>query len=106
MPIFEFACNDCPQKRFSELVGMLANPAPIQCPRCGSKNVRKLVSRFARLRSSDEALDSLAELADNVDESSPQAMRHLMKEVAHGMDADLSGDDVEELFETAAESEE
>lgn len=106
MPIFEFACNDCSQKRFSELVGVLANPTPVQCPRCGSQNVRKLVSRFARLRSTDEALDSLAELADGVDESNPRAMRHLMKEVAHGMDSDLSGDDVEELLETAAASDE
>jgi putative FmdB family regulatory protein len=103
MPIYEFACNDCTVKRFSELVGVVANPKPVQCPRCGSPNVRKLVSRFARLRSTDEALDALAEQADGVDESDPRAMRRLMNEVAHGLDDDFTGDDVEELLETTSE---
>jgi putative FmdB family regulatory protein len=105
MPIFEFACNACTVKRFSELVGVVANTSPVQCPRCGSTNVRKLVSRFARLRSTDEALESLAELADTVDESDPRALRRLMNEVAHGMDDELTGEDVEELLETSSEEE-
>ena len=103
MPIFEFACNDCTLGRFSELVGVLASPTPVQCPRCKSHNVKKLVSRFARIRSTDEALDSLAELADRVDENDPKSMRRLMNEVAHGMGDELTGDDVEELLETSEE---
>ncbi len=103
MPIFEFACNDCTLGRFSELVGVLASQTPVQCPRCKSHNVKKLVSRFARIRSIDEALDSLADLADRVDESNPKSMRHLMNEVAHGMGDELTGDDVEELLETSEE---
>ena len=103
MPIYEFACNDCTVKRFSELVGVLASASPVECPRCKSRNVKKLVSRFARIRSTDEALDSLAELADSVDESDPKAVRRLMNEVAHGMDDELTGDDVEELLETTSE---
>ena len=103
MPIFEFACNACTAMRFSELVGVVASPHPVQCPRCGSRDVRKLVSRFARVRSTDEALDALAEQADSVDESDPRALRRLMNEVAHGMDGELTGEDVEELLDTGSE---
>lgn len=105
MPIFEFACDACGVKRFSELVGVLASPLPVQCPRCRSTRVRKLVSRFARLRSTDEALESLAERADSLDESDPKALRSLMREVAGDLGEDMTGDDVEELLETAGEEE-
>ena len=103
MPIYEFACNACKMKRFSELVGVLAQSAPVQCPRCGSQDVHKLVSRFARIRSTDEALESLSDLADRVDEGSAKSVRSLMKEVAGGMGDDMNADDVEEMLEVASE---
>jgi putative FmdB family regulatory protein len=106
MPIFEFACNDCSTKRFSELVGVLAQNAPIQCPHCGSQNIRKLVSRFARLRSTDEALENLADMADRVDEGSSKSVRSLMKEVAGGMGDDTDADEVEEMLEAAGDIDE
>ncbi|WP_309721935.1 zinc ribbon domain-containing protein [Armatimonas sp.] len=105
MPIFEFACNECSSKRFSELVGVLAQTSPIQCPQCGSQNIRKLVSRFARIRSLDESLENLADMADRVDDKSLKSVRGLMKEVAGGMGDDMSTDDVEEMIEAAAELE-
>jgi putative FmdB family regulatory protein len=105
MPIYEFACNECSTKRFSELVGVLAQPSPIQCPQCGSQNIRKLVSRFARIRSLDESLENLADMADRVDDKSLKSVRGLMKEVAGGMGDDMSTDDVEEMIEAASELE-
>ena len=105
MPLFEFACDACDLKRFSELVGVLANSLPVQCPQCKSTQVRKLTSRFARLRSTDEALESLAERADGLDEGDPKALRSLMREVAGGLGEEITGDDVEELLETAGEEE-
>lgn len=105
MPIFEFACTACGLTRFAELVGVLANPLPVQCPRCKSTQVRKLVSQFSRLRSIDETLESLAERADGLDESDPKVLRSLMREVAGGLGEDIDGEDVEELLETAREEE-
>jgi putative FmdB family regulatory protein len=101
MPIFEFTCNDCRTgRRFSTLVGVVADAAPPTCPACGGVNLTKAVSRFARLRSEDDAIDSLAERADNLDESDPRAMRALMREMAGelGEDAD---DDVDAAMEEA-----
>ncbi|MBC8102063.1 MAG: zinc ribbon domain-containing protein [Cytophagales bacterium] len=101
MPIFEFRCSHCGRK-FSALVGVVAGANAPVCPKCGaSEGLTKLVSRFARLRSEDEALDSLAEQADTLDEEDPRAMRRLMKEMAGEMGDDLDADEFEALMTEA-----
>jgi putative FmdB family regulatory protein len=42
MPIFEFSCDQCTHQ-FEELV--LHEPADVHCPKCGSKETHKLLSR-------------------------------------------------------------
>ena len=100
MPIFEFTCNTCNNnRRFSALVGVVANAAPPQCPRCGGTDLKKSVSRFARVRSEDESLDSLAEQADGMDMNDPKSVRRLMKEMAGEMGEDLDGDELEQMMD-------
>src|SRR5947207_15519443 len=100
MPIFEFTCNSC-ERRFSALVGVVANPKQTACPRCGGTALTKVVSRFARVRSEDDALESLAdETAYGDIENDPKAMRKFVKEMSSAMDEDL-----EEDFEAAMEEE-
>jgi len=98
MPIFEYTCDAC-HKRFSALVGVLANAKPPACPRCGGTTLTKQVSRFARLRSEDETLESLADESTFGDiENDPKAMRRWMREMGKAMDEDLD-DDLEAAFE-------
>lgn len=104
MPIFEFVCNDC-RRRFSALVGVVANAEPPACPRCGSANLQKLVSRFARVRSEDEALDSLADAADSADLEDPRALRRFMKEMSGAMGEDADGEDFEQMMDEAMDEE-
>jgi putative FmdB family regulatory protein len=100
MPIFEFTCNTCANnRRFSALVGVVANATPPACPRCGGTDLKRAVSRFARVRSEDDTLDSLAEQADNLDENDPSAMRRLMREMAGEMGEDMDDGDLEALME-------
>jgi len=102
MPIFEFTCDDCATgRKFSVLIGVVADPAPPVCPRCGSTNVRKCVSRFARVRSEDSRLDDLADAADRLDENDPKAIRSFMKEMASGMDGEVSTDELEAMLDEA-----
>jgi putative FmdB family regulatory protein len=106
MPIFEFACNACTSgRKFSALVGVVANAAPPACPKCGSTDVRKLVSRFARVRSEDDAIDALADRADGMDMDDPKAMRRLMRDMASEMGDDMDADEFEALMEDAADAE-
>ena len=98
MPIFEFTCNQC-SRRFSVLVGMVANPKPIACPRCGSADAARCVSRFARMRSEDERLDRLSDESAYGDiENDPKAMRQWVRDMGSAMDEDM-GDDLEEALE-------
>lgn len=98
MPIFEFTCNAC-HRKFSALVGVVAKPKPVACPRCGGTEVTKRVSRFARVRSEDDALDSLCDETRYGDiENDPRAMRRWMKDMSAAMDEDL-GDDFEQALE-------
>jgi putative FmdB family regulatory protein len=100
VPIFEYACESC-DKQFSALVGVLANAKPPACPRCGGAELKKLVSRFARVRSEDDALEALADEAEYGDiENDPNAMRKWVREMGKAMDEDLDED-----FEQAMEEE-
>ncbi len=100
MPIFEYRCNSC-SKRFSALVGVLANARAPACPHCGGTELEKQVSRFARLRSEDDAMESLADESTFGDiENDPKAMKRWVKEMGKAMDEDL-----EEDFEAAMDEE-
>jgi putative FmdB family regulatory protein len=103
MPIFEFKCNVCNNPRkFSVLVGVVADSAPPVCPKCGSQDVTKTVSRFARIRSEDESIDSLTDRAEGIDENDPRAMRGLIRDMASEMGDDIDADEFEALMEDSA----
>jgi putative FmdB family regulatory protein len=46
MPLYEFQCTEC-DSAFEELVRASTAVANVQCPQCGSKDVRRKVSTFA-----------------------------------------------------------
>jgi len=46
MPIYEYRCKEC-DERFEQLVPLQAEHPPVTCPRCGTQEIRKLLSTFA-----------------------------------------------------------
>lgn len=46
MPIFEFVCEDC-GKPFEELLRSSFSIVDVECPHCGSSEVKKKLSTFA-----------------------------------------------------------
>jgi len=98
MPIFEFICEDC-HRKFSALVGVVSNSRQPACPKCGGSNLTKLISRFSRLRSEEDKLESLADesLIGDI-ENDPKAMRKWVREMGKAMDEDM-GDDLEAALE-------
>lgn len=101
MPVYEYVCTQC-KRRFRKLVGVVAKPSPLQCPHCASVEINRRISRFARVRSEDDALDSLAsdmEAASDTDD--PKVMRRLMREIGNEMGEDLD-DEFEQMMEEEA----
>ena len=46
MPLYEYRCKKC-KRRFCLLVGVTAEKTKLACPRCGSTQATKLISRIA-----------------------------------------------------------
>lgn len=98
MPIYEYRCSSCGRK-FSLLLGMTAEPDDERCPHCGSVEIGRLVSRFARARSEEARLDEIADRVERMGEpDSPAEMRKLVREMGSAMDEDM-GDEMEEMLE-------
>jgi len=57
MPLYEYRCKKC-GRRFSLLVGVTAEKTPIRCPRCGSRQATKLISRIAAIVREEDFGDS------------------------------------------------
>jgi putative FmdB family regulatory protein len=98
MPLFDYRCSQC-KKRFSQLVGMTADSTAPACPACGSSDVKKLISRFSRIKGDDERLDDF-EGAALAAEDDPRAMRRLMGEMGKELGED-GEEDIEELMDEA-----
>ncbi len=104
MPIFEFKCNNCGRK-FSFLVGVVADSSGPSCPKCHGENLTKLISRFAYVRSEEAMLDALADRAEFADMEDKESVRKMMREMGAVMGEDM-GDDFDEYMESAEEGEE
>ncbi len=59
MPIYQYDCGGCDQRVevFFRSVKSVDDKAP--CPQCGSKKLKRVMSRFARVRSEAQRLDDL-----------------------------------------------
>jgi putative FmdB family regulatory protein len=104
MPIYEYRCQDCGRK-FGHLHGVIAGMGDPVCPRCQGTNLKKLISRVARLRSEDEILDHLADPMNfgDVDENDPRSVVKWARKMGKAMGEDL-GDDFDQMVEEMAES--
>ena len=101
MPIYEYECGGC-RRRVSLLVRSLANPAAPRCPRCGSAELARLMSRFATVKSEDARLDSIADPSQygDLDENDPKSVARFMKRMGQEMGEDM-GDDLDAAMDEA-----
>jgi putative FmdB family regulatory protein len=106
MPIYEYQCDGC-KRRVSLLVMRVSDPTPPRCPRCGSAQLTRLMSRFATIRSEEDRLDSLADPSTmgDLDEDDPKSVARFMKKMGGELGEDM-GEDWDEAVEEAMDAEE
>ena len=89
MPVYEFACNAC-GAAVSIFVRSIGSPIPGACERCGSTDLRRLVSRFAVTRSGGGDFDPTDDsMLAGLDESDPRAMASWARKMQREMGEDL-----------------
>ena len=99
MPLFEFKCKSCSRK-FTALVGMIAESASPECPSCGGTDLSKLMSKFATGRSDEEMLERLSDPDKVGDLEDPASMRKFVKEMGKELGEDM-GDEFDEYLQGA-----
>jgi putative FmdB family regulatory protein len=101
MPIYEYDCHGC-RRRVSLLVLRPSAAESPTCPRCGSSDLSRLMSRFATVKSEDARLDALADSSSlgDLDENDPSSVARFMKKMGREFGDDL-GDDFESAMDEA-----
>lgn len=93
MPIYEYRCTAC-RRKVTVLTLRVSEAVEPVCEHCGSRDLTRLLSRFAMVRSEDARLDDLtsdAALGD-VDERDPKSMARWMRKMGGELGEDLGGD--------------
>ncbi len=94
VPIYEFRCAAC-RKRTSVFVRSVLADVSAACEHCGSRKLKRLISRVAVHGSGDEGGFDEASLA-GVDENDPRSMakwvRKMSKEMGEPLDAETEGE--------------
>jgi putative FmdB family regulatory protein len=89
MPVYEFRCNACGAP-VSVFVRSMNSPVNGKCERCGSTDLRRLLSRFAVIKSSGGDFDGLDDsMLDGLDESDPRAMAGWARKMQREMGEDM-----------------
>jgi len=99
MPIYEYKCANC-GRISSVLTRTYGAPDQLVCSKCGKPDLRRLVSRFAVVRSEESRLEAMADpsaFAD-VDENDPRSVARWAKRMGREMGEDL-GEEFDEMVE-------
>jgi putative FmdB family regulatory protein len=100
MPIYEYRCNKC-KKRVSVLTLRISEAVNPECDRCGSKDLSRLMSRFATVKSEEARLDALADPSSlsGVDENDPKSMARWMRKMGKEMGEEFSGGEFDQMVD-------
>jgi putative FmdB family regulatory protein len=117
MPIFEYACPRC-RRIFSFLSKRLQPDRDPVCPKCGTADLRRLMSAFSALRGAKEppatagpaagpdlddprvlrAFQELERDLGSVDEKNPRQMAHVMRKMKDVLPPDAVPKEVDEAI--------
>jgi len=103
MPIYEYIRKKC-GKRNSFLIYPWENEI-LKCKFCGSEELQRIISRFARLRSDEERIERTVESAmSSVDINNPESIKEWMRKTLKEYSDELGGEvDIDEAVESLSE---
>src|SRR3970282_1622379 len=97
MPIYEFRCQRC-RRRSSVFTRSIGGEVEAVCTHCGSREMSRLISRVAGVRSEDDAFAGLDESSvGDVDENAPRSMARWVRRMSRQMGEPLDSEMESEL---------
>ena len=99
MPIYEYRCTAC-RRKVTVLTLRASETVDPVCEHCGSRDLTRLMSRFAMVRSEESRLDDLADPSslDGIDENDPKSMARWMRKMGKELGED-AGEDFDEMID-------
>lgn len=103
MPIYEYRCAAC-KRKFERLVLRAEEKSALRCPHCSSEQVRRLISRFASIKSEEARLESLTDPSHlaGLDENDPASMARWLKRMGGELGEDVSREEIDQMADEIA----
>ncbi|MBM3129688.1 MAG: zinc ribbon domain-containing protein [Chloroflexi bacterium] len=100
MPIYEYRCADC-KRRASIFFRSFAAVSDPTCPNCGGKNLARLVSRVATVKSEEARLEAMSDPSafGDVDENDPKSVARFMRKMGNQMGGEDLGPEFGEMVD-------
>jgi len=76
MPVYEYRCNEC-RRKISIFVRGFSGASQVVCEHCGGKNLTRLFSTFARVKTDKDVYDDIlgdTQLVNRMMANDPSAM--------------------------------
>ena len=99
MPIYDYRCEKCKKLSYFILLRTTEESNP-HCNHCGSKDVKKVISRVAVLKSEERRLEGMLDPSkfSDLDENDPRSVERVMRRMGKEL-----GDELGEGFEESME---
>jgi putative FmdB family regulatory protein len=91
MPTYDFICNKCNQRFDIFLTFAEYGKKTVTCAHCGSKNVRRRMTKVRIAKSEESRMDSMADDFSGFEglENDPQAMGRMMRKMGKEMGEEM-----------------
>jgi len=91
MPTYDYICNDCNQRFDVFLTFAEYGKKTVKCSLCGSKNVRRRMTKVRIAKSEDSRMESMADDFSGFEglEDDPKAMGRMMRKMGKEMGEEL-----------------
>ncbi|OGO68312.1 MAG: hypothetical protein A2Z37_11875 [Chloroflexi bacterium RBG_19FT_COMBO_62_14] len=91
MPTYEYGCRDCRKRVAVFQTYVEYGRSEVVCPNCGSRNLKRLISRVRIARSEDSRIENMGDPDSwgDVDEEDPRAMARMMRRMGKELGEDL-----------------
>ena len=91
MPTYDFICNSCKQRFEVFLTFDEYGKKTVTCAHCGSRDVRRRMTKVRIAKSEDSRMDSMADEFSNLEglEKDPKAMGRMMRKMGKEMGEDV-----------------